>query len=185
MYIRTFWEKRIRMGKIRFRRHNQKGVSNMNKISSFTIDHTKLQPGIYISRKDTFDNLTLTTVDIRMKTPNKEPVINNAEIHTIEHIGATLLRNNKVWGDKIIYFGPMGCRTGFYLILFGNYESKDLIDLISWLFNEITNFQGNVIGATEKECGNYQDHNLNMAKYESSKYLETLENIKKENLIYP
>ncbi|AHH06443.1 Autoinducer-2 production protein luxS [Borrelia crocidurae DOU] len=173
------------MGKIRFRRHNQKGVSNMNKISSFTIDHTKLQPGIYISRKDTFDNLTLTTVDIRMKTPNKEPVINNAEIHTIEHIGATLLRNNKVWGDKIIYFGPMGCRTGFYLILFGNYESKDLIDLISWLFNEITNFQGNVIGATEKECGNYQDHNLNMAKYESSKYLETLENIKKENLIYP
>ncbi|AFI31163.1 S-ribosylhomocysteine lyase [Borrelia recurrentis] len=157
----------------------------MNKISSFTIDHTKLQPGIYISRKDTFDNLTLTTVDIRMKTPNKEPVINNAEIHTIEHIGATLLRNNKVWGDKIIYFGPMGCRTGFYLILFGNYESKDLIDLISWLFNEITNFQGNVIGATEKECGNYQDHNLNMAKYESSKYLETLENIKKENLIYP
>ncbi|WP_041177707.1 S-ribosylhomocysteine lyase [Borrelia duttonii] len=157
----------------------------MNKISSFTIDHTKLQPGIYISRKDTFDNLTLTTVDIRMKTPNKEPVINNAEIHTIEHIGATLLRNNKVWGDKIIYFGPMGCRTGFYLILLGNYESKDLIDLISWLFNEITNFQGNVIGATEKECGNYQDHNLNMAKYESSKYLETLENIKKENLIYP
>ncbi|WP_024655433.1 S-ribosylhomocysteine lyase [Borrelia hispanica] len=157
----------------------------MNKISSFTIDHTKLQPGIYISRKDTFENLTLTTVDIRMKTPNKEPVINNAEMHTIEHIGATLLRNNKVWGDKIIYFGPMGCRTGFYLILLGNYESKDLIDLISWLFNEITNFQGNVIGATEKECGNYQDHNLNMAKYESNKYLETLENIKKENLIYP
>ncbi|APR65281.1 S-ribosylhomocysteine lyase [Borrelia anserina] len=157
----------------------------MNKIPSFAIDHTKLKPGIYISRKDTFENLILTTVDIRMKTPGKEPVINNAELHTIEHIGATLLRNNKVWAEKILYFGPMGCRTGFYLILIGNYESQDLIDLISWLFHEIANFQGNVIGATEKECGNYQDHNLNMAKYESKRYLAILANIKEENLIYP
>ncbi|BCR21809.1 S-ribosylhomocysteine lyase [Borrelia sp. HM] len=157
----------------------------MNKITSFTIDHTKLQPGIYISRKDTFENLTFTTVDIRMKAPNREPVINNSEIHTIEHIGAEMLRNNKVWGDKILYFGPMGCRTGFYLILLGDYESRDLIDLISWLFHEIVNLQGNIIGATAHECGNYQDHNLNMAKYESNRYLEILSNIKEENLIYP
>ncbi|AWG42759.1 S-ribosylhomocysteine lyase [Candidatus Borreliella tachyglossi] len=157
----------------------------MNQITSFTIDHTKLKPGIYISRKDIFNNSTFTTVDIRMKAPNIEPVINTAEIHTIEHIGATLLRNNKVWKEKTLYFGPMGCRTGFYLILAGDYESRDLIDLISWLFSEIANFNGDVAGATEKECGNYQDHSLSMAKYESNRYLKILSNIKEENLVYP
>ncbi|QMU99160.1 S-ribosylhomocysteine lyase [Borrelia sp. A-FGy1] len=159
----------------------------MNKIPSFTVDHTKLNPGIYVSRKDVFSNITFTTVDIRMKAPNREPVINNAEMHTIEHIGAMLIRNHKEWKDKTLYFGPMGCRTGFYLILLGDYESKDLISLISWLFIEITNFQGHLteVGATENECGNYQDHNIDMAKYESKQYLKILTNINKENLIYP
>ncbi|AYE36250.1 S-ribosylhomocysteine lyase [Borrelia turcica IST7] len=159
----------------------------MNKIASFTVDHTKLNPGIYISRKDVFENITFTTVDIRMKAPNREPVINNAEIHTIEHIGAMVIRNHQDWGKKTLYFGPMGCRTGFYLILLGDYESKDLVNLISWLFTEIANFQGHITdaGATEKECGNYQDHNINMAKHESRLYLKILTNIKEENLIYP
>ncbi|UER67555.1 S-ribosylhomocysteine lyase [Borrelia sp. BU AG58] len=159
----------------------------MNKISSFEVDHTRLNPGIYVSRKDVFRNVTFTTIDIRMKAPNKEPVINNAEIHTIEHIGATLIRNHQDWGGKTLYFGPMGCRTGFYLILSGDYESRDLVELISWLFTKIANFQGNLtdIGATEKECGNYQDHNLNMAKYESIQYLKILTSIREENLTYP
>ncbi|WKC57935.1 S-ribosylhomocysteine lyase [Borrelia sp. P9F1] len=159
----------------------------MNKISSFTIDHTRLNPGIYISRKDVFENVTFTTVDIRMKAPNREPVINNAEMHTIEHIGASLIRNHQDWGLKTLYFGPMGCRTGFYLVLLGDHESRDLVNLISWLFTGIVNFQGDLkdAGTTEKECGNYQDHNLTMAKYESSQYLKILTNATDENLNYP
>ncbi|UGQ16062.1 S-ribosylhomocysteine lyase [Borrelia sp. RT5S] len=159
----------------------------MNKISSFTIDHTRLNPGIYISRKDVFENVTFTTVDIRMKAPNREPAINNAEMHTIEHIGALLIRNHQEWGMKTLYFGPMGCRTGFYLILLGDHESRNLVNLISWLFTEIVNFKGSLAdaGATERECGNYQDHNLNMAKHESSQYLKIITNATDENLTYP
>lgn len=173
------------MGKIRFCKKNTNSAKKMKKITSFTIDHTKLNPGIYVSRKDTFENVIFTTIDIRIKAPNIEPIIENAAIHTIEHIVATLLRSNEVWTEKIVYFGPMGCRTGFYLIIFGDYESKDLVDLVSWLFSEIVNFSEPIPGASDKECGNYKEHNLDMAKYESSKYLQILNNIKEENLKYP
>ena len=158
----------------------------MEKITSFTIDHIKLIPGVYVSRKDTVGVESITTFDIRMTSPNDEPVMNTAEMHTIEHLAATFLRNHKEFGPKIIYFGPMGCRTGFYLLLAGDYESKDIIDLLREMFVFIADYEGEVPGASAKDCGNYLDMNLPMAKYLAKKYLdEVLENISVERLIYP
>lgn len=158
----------------------------MELIASFTIDHMKLLPGVYVSRKDNVNGNILTTFDIRMTRPNFEPVMNTAEMHTIEHLAATYLRNDENWGEKIVYFGPMGCRTGFYLILAGDYESKDIVKLLSDMFIFIRDFKDEVPGAAPEECGNYLDMNLNMANYLADKYLrEVLDNITKERLVYP
>ncbi|MBQ3583594.1 MAG: S-ribosylhomocysteine lyase [Lachnospiraceae bacterium] len=158
----------------------------MEKIASFTIDHLKLEPGIYVSRRDRIGAETVTTFDIRMTRPNFEPVMNTAEIHTIEHLGATFLRNHKEFGDKTIYFGPMGCRTGFYLLLAGELESADIVGLITEMYTFIAEYEGEVPGASAKDCGNYLDLNLNMAKYLAKKYLEhTLQNIDEKHLVYP
>ncbi len=159
-------------------------MNDMQKIPSFTINHLDLLPGIYVSRKDYIENSVLTTFDIRMTKPNREPVINTAEIHAIEHLGATFLRNSDE-KDNIIYFGPMGCRTGFYLILKGDLESKDIVSLVKSMFEFIKDFEGEIPGRTARDCGNYQDMNLDMAKYEAEKFLDNLNNIKEENLIYP
>lgn len=158
----------------------------MEKITSFTIDHLKLLPGVYVSRKDNFGGNTITTFDLRMTRPNFEPVMNTADIHAIEHLGATFLRNHKEYGDKIVYFGPMGCRTGFYLLLGDDYSSKDIVPLIIEMFEFIRDYEGDVPGACAKDCGNYLDISLPMAKYLAKKYLdEVLYNITEEQLVYP
>ena len=158
----------------------------MKKIASFTIDHIKLVPGVYVSRKDYVGNEVITTFDLRMTSPNDEPVMNTAEMHTIEHLAATFLRNHKVYGSKTIYFGPMGCRTGFYLLLAGDLESKDIVDLMIEMFTFIANFKDEVPGASAKDCGNYLDMNLPMANWLAKRYLENvLLNITAEQLIYP
>ena len=158
----------------------------MEKIASFTIDHLRLLPGVYVSRKDAVGSETLTTFDLRMTAPNREPVMNTAEMHAIEHLAATYLRNNKEWQDKIIYFGPMGCRTGFYLILAGDLTSKDILPLIISTFEFIRDFKGDVPGASAKDCGNYLDMNLPMANFLARKFLEeVLTDIREEQLNYP
>ena len=158
----------------------------MEKIASFTIDHLKLLPGVYVSRKDKVGQQVITTFDIRMTRPNFEPVLNTAEVHTIEHLGATFLRNDSEFKDKTIYFGPMGCRTGFYMVLAGDYDSKDVVELVTRMFIFMKDFEGDVPGACAKDCGNYLDQNLGMAKYLSKKYLaEVLNDITDERLIYP
>lgn len=158
----------------------------MEKITSFTIDHLRLLPGVYVSRKDMVGDRVVTTFDIRMTRPNFEPVINTAELHAIEHLGATFLRNHKEWGANILYFGPMGCRTGFYLLLNGDYESKDIVSLLKEMFTFIKDFEGEVPGACAKDCGNYLDINLPMAKYVAAKYLnEVLTDITNDRLVYP
>lgn len=158
----------------------------MNKIPSFTVNHLDLLPGIYISRIDTIENSSITTYDLRMKKPNKEPVMNIAEIHAIEHIGATFLRNHSIFADEVIYFGPMGCRTGFYLILKGNRNSQEIAPLVTELFEFIANFQGDIPGASARDCGNYLDLNLPMANYEAKQYLENiLLKLTEANLNYP
>lgn len=144
----------------------------MKTIASFTVNHKRLLPGVYVSRKDNTGHDTVTTFDIRMTRPNYEPVMNTAEIHTIEHLGATFLRNHEKWGSKIIYFGPMGCRTGFYLIVAGDYGSEDIVQLLREMFKFISQFQGEVPGATPDACGNYLDMNLPMAKYLAERYLD-------------
>ena len=135
----------------------------MEKIASFTIDHIKLKPGIYVSRKDHVGDSIITTFDLRMTSPNDEPVMNTAEVHTIEHLGATFLRNHEQWKDKTVYFGPMGCRTGFYLLLAGDYTSRDIVPLVTEMYEFIRDFKGEVPGASPKDCGNYLDMNLPMA----------------------
>ena len=158
----------------------------MEKITSFTIDHIKLQPGVYVSRKDKVGAETLTTFDLRMTSPNEEPVMNTAEVHTIEHLGATFLRNHQDYGNKTIYFGPMGCRTGFYLLLAGDYHSKDIVPLVTQMFEYIRDYRGEVPGASPRDCGNYLDMNLNMANYLASRYLEqVLYHIDDSRLFYP
>ena len=158
----------------------------MERIASFQVDHIRLNRGIYVSRIDEINGNYLTSFDIRMKLPNREPVINIAELHTMEHLGATFLRNHPVWKEQIVYFGPMGCRTGFYLILKGKLESKDIVELMKELYKFMAEFKGDIPGATAIECGNYLDQNLPMANYEAKKYLEeTLENLSEENLNYP
>ncbi len=158
----------------------------MEKITSFTIDHIKLAPGVYVSRIDYVEGRPVTTFDLRMTNPNEEPVMNTAEVHTIEHLAATFLRNHAEYGDKTIYFGPMGCRTGFYLLLAGEYESKDIIPLMKEMFTFIRDFKDEVPGASPKDCGNYLDMNLPMANYLADRYLKNVLNeITEEQLIYP
>lgn len=158
----------------------------MKKIASFTIDHIKLVPGVYVSRKDYVGSEVITTFDLRMTSPNDEPVMNTAEMHTIEHLAATFLRNHPEFGPKTIYFGPMGCRTGFYLLLAGDYESKDIVELMKEMWQFIADFDDEVPGASAKDCGNYLDMNLPMANYLAKKYLnEVLNNITEAQLIYP
>ena len=158
----------------------------MAKIASFTVNHIKLQPGIYVSRKDKVGSETITTFDLRMTSPNEEPVMNTAEIHTIEHLGATFLRNHPTYKDKIIYFGPMGCRTGFYLLLAGDLDSKEIVPLITETFEFIRDYQGEVPGASPMDCGNYLDMNLGMANYLAKRYLDNvLYGIGEDRLVYP
>lgn len=158
----------------------------MEKIASFTIDHLKLQPGIYVSRKDKVGAETITTFDLRMTSPNEEPVMNTAEVHTIEHLAATFLRNHPVYKEKTIYFGPMGCRTGFYLLLAGDLSSRDIVPLMVEMYEFIRDFKGEVPGASAKDCGNYLDMNLPMANLLAKRYLDNvLYDIKEECLIYP
>ena len=158
----------------------------MEKIASFTINHLDLLPGIYVSRKDKAGEAVLTTFDLRMTKPNREPVLNTAELHTIEHLGATYLRNHPDWAQRVIYFGPMGCRTGNYLILSGDYASRDILPLVTGMFEFIRDFEGEIPGAAAKDCGNYLDQNLGMAKWQAKKYLDTcLYCIREAYLVYP
>ena len=158
----------------------------MEKIASFTIDHLKLVPGVYVSRKDTIGKEVITTFDLRMTSPNDEPVMNTAEVHTIEHLAATFLRNHPVYGDKTIYFGPMGCRTGFYLLLASDLTSKEIVPLMIEMFEFIRDFKDEVPGASPKDCGNYLDMNLPMANYLAKRYLDNvLYNIDDSRLVYP
>ena len=157
----------------------------MKKITSFTIDHLKLEPGFYVSRKDRIGAETVTTFDLRLTKPNGEPVMNTAEVHTMEHLAATYLRNDPQWGDKVIYFGPMGCRTGFYLLLAGDLEPRDALELVTGCFRFIRDFRGDVPGASAKDCGNYQDMNLLMANYWGARYTQLLEHIDEDHMVYP
>lgn len=157
----------------------------MNKITSFMIDHLKLQPGLYVSRKDKVGNEIITTFDLRITKPNEEPVMNTAEIHTIEHLAATYLRNERTWKEKILYFGPMGCRTGFYLLIAGDYDSADIINLVKDCFQFVAEFSGDIPGASAKDCGNYLDMNLPMARFWGRRYSALLDNIDASRLVYP
>lgn len=158
----------------------------MEKITSFTINHLKLLPGVYVSRKDRAGDAAVTTFDIRMTRPNFEPVMNTAEVHTIEHLGATFLRNHAEYKDRVLYFGPMGCRTGFYLLLAGDYESKDIVPLMREMFTFIRGYRGEVPGASARDCGNYLDMNLPMANWLADRFLkEVLEQIDESRLTYP
>lgn len=158
----------------------------MEKIASFTIDHIKLEPGIYVSRQDKVGAEVITTFDLRMTAPNREPVMNTAEVHTMEHLGATFLRNDAEFKDRTIYFGPMGCRTGFYMVLAGDLTSKDVVPLVTRMYEFIRDFKGEVPGASAKDCGNYLDMNLGMANFLADRYLKnTLYDITEDHLVYP
>ena len=158
----------------------------MEKITSFTINHLALLPGIYVSRKDHIGDETITTFDLRMTSPNEEPVMNTAEVHALEHVAATYLRNQETWSDRIVYVGPMGCRTGFYLLVAGDYTSEDILPLVIETFAFVRDFEGEIPGACAKDCGNYLDMNLGMANYLAKKYLdEVLTDISEDRLVYP
>ncbi|MBQ8068896.1 MAG: S-ribosylhomocysteine lyase [Solobacterium sp.] len=157
----------------------------MEKIASFTVNHLILEPGVYVSRRDRVRDAVLTTFDVRMTAPNKEPVMNTAEVHTLEHLGATFLRNDPEYKNEVIYWGPMGCRTGFYLILAGEKEPEDIIDLMKRLYRFMADFEGEVPGACARDCGNYLDMNLPMAKLLAARFLnETLEHIDERHMHY-
>lgn len=158
----------------------------MEKIPSFTINHERLLRGIYVSRKDSVGGETVTTFDIRMKEPNREPVLHNGAIHTIEHLAATFLRNDEEWKDRVVYWGPMGCLTGNYLLLKGDLDSRDIVDLMRRTFRFIADYEGEIPGASPRDCGNWLMQDLPMARLEARKYLEeVLENISDANLYYP
>jgi len=158
----------------------------MEKIASFTIDHLRLQPGVYVSRTDRIGAETVTTFDLRMTSPNEEPVMQTAEMHTIEHLGATYLRNHPDWKERVLYFGPMGCRTGFYLLLAGALTSRDIVPLVTGMFEFIRDFRGDVPGASARDCGNYLDMNLPMANWLAARYLDqVLYGIGEDRLVYP
>ncbi len=154
----------------------------MKKIASFTIDHEKLLPGLYVSRKDVRNGVTVTTFDLRFRTPNKEPVMDMPAIHTIEHLGATFLRNGKKKED-VVYFGPMGCRTGFYLLLFGDLTAEDAADEVLAMCDFILGYEGDIPGASAVECGNYSEQSLPMAKYYVRRYREEL--VDARRFVYP
>ena len=158
----------------------------MERIASFSVDHTKLEPGVYVSRSDADEKTgcVTTTFDLRMTAPNREPVMDTAAVHAIEHLGATYLRNDPQWKDRVIYFGPMGCRTGFYLVLFGVYEPADVADLVLRLFEFARDFEGEIPGAKIEECGNYQDQDLEGCKREAAEYLKVLENLRPKDMKY-
>ena len=155
----------------------------MKKIASITVDHIRLQPGLYVSRKDRIGQETVTTFDLRVTSPNDEPVMNTAEVHTVEHLAATYLRNHPQWQDKVVYFGPMGCRTGFYLILAGDLSSKDVLPLVTECFGFIRDYEGDIPGASAMDCGNYLDMNLPMARYWADRYVRILKNADEKNQI--
>jgi len=157
----------------------------MEKITSFQVDHLRLKPGVYVSRQDKYGDVVLTTFDLRYKEPNKEPVLDQPALHTIEHLCATFLRSHRQWNNKTVYFGPMGCRTGFYLILEGNYKSVDVLPLLLEMFEWIEKFEGDIPGASAAECGNWREQNIDMAKWECGRYAAILKNPKKGNLEYP
>ena len=158
----------------------------MKKIPSFTINHEKLLRGIYVSRKDEVGGETVTTFDVRMKEPNREPVLHPGASHTIEHLGATFLRNDAEWKDKVVYWGPMGCLTGFYFILKGDIAPAEIVELMKRTFGFIATYEGEIPGATPHDCGNYLLQDLPMARWEASKFLhEVLEHVTPENLQYP
>ncbi len=157
----------------------------MEKITSFTIDHLRLKPGLYVSRVDRVGAQAVTTFDLRITKPNDEPVMNTAEVHTIEHLGATYLRNDPAWKERVLYFGPMGCRTGFYLLLAGSVTSAEALPLVMDCFRFIRDYRGRVPGASPKDCGNYLDMNLSMANYWADRYVSVLENITPDRLQYP
>ena len=168
------------------RENNGHEVSVMEKITSFTIDHIRLQPGLYVSRKDRVGSETVTTFDLRLTKPNEEPVMNTAEVHTIEHLAATFLRNEPSWKDRVLYFGPMGCRTGFYLLLAGDLTAPEVLPLVTDCFRFVRDYRGEVPGASAKDCGNYLDMNLGMANYLAKRYLDNvLYNIDDSRLVYP
>lgn len=157
----------------------------MNKITSFTIDHKKLRPGLYVSRKDHVGAETITTFDLRITTPNQVPAMESSAMHAIEHLAATYLRNDPVWKDAILYFGPMGCRTGFYLLMAGDLAPEMILPLAIRCFRYISKYNGKIPGASETECGNYLDMNLPMARLWASRYLFVLEFIEDDEMQYP
>jgi S-ribosylhomocysteine lyase len=157
----------------------------MQKISSFKVDHIRLKPGVFVSRKDKYGDVILTTFDLRFKEPNKEPVMDQPALHTIEHLCATFLRSHDYWSNKVVYFGPMGCRTGFYLILEGDYKSDDVLPLLIEMYDWIDKFEGNIPGASPAECGNWREQNLDMAKWECKRHATIMRNPSRGNLEYP
>lgn len=166
----------------------QKGFVPMDTIASFQVNHLTLEPGVYVSRRDQdpATGAVVTTFDLRMCAPNREPVMNTAELHTIEHLGATYLRNDAEWASRVVYFGPMGCRTGCYLVVFGQVESAEIAPLVTRMFEWIAQFEGDIPGAAPEACGNYLDQNLGMARWLAKRYLEhTLRNISEAHLVYP
>lgn len=157
----------------------------MKTIPSFTINHIELLRGIYVSRKDNVGGETITTFDIRMKEPNREPAMGQGALHTIEHLAATYLRNSE-WADRIIYWGPMGCCTGCYFLAKGDLTPQDIVPLMTDTFRFVRDFEGEIPGAAPKDCGNYLLHDLPMAKWESAKYVsEVLEQMSEANMVYP
>lgn len=154
----------------------------MDRIASFSVDHTRLLPGLYLSRRDTRGGTVVSTFDMRFTAPNREPVVDVPALHTIEHLGATFLRNG-ARKDEIIYFGPMGCRTGFYLVMFGDLKPTDVVELVTAMCEFIVAYEGDIPGATPAECGNYSEQNLGMAKFYTARYLERLRCDK--NFVYP
>lgn len=148
-------------------------MPDMERIASFTVDHLTLMPGVYVSRCDADEatGAVVTTFDLRLTAPNREPVMNTAECHTIEHVAATFLRNHPIWSKRVVYFGPMGCRTGFYLVIFGEVSSEEILPLVIELFEFVRDFTGEIPGAAPEECGNYLDQNLPMARWLADRYL--------------
>ena len=156
----------------------------MEKITSFTIDHIKLQPGVYVSRKDAVGDATVTTFDLRLTSPNEEPVMNTAEMHTMEHLAATYLRNEPTWKDQVLYFGPMGCRTGFYLLVRDSVSHENAIKLVQDSFAFIAAYEGEIPGTEKWQCGNYLEHDLPEAKRASADLCRHLEGWTVEKLSY-
>jgi len=157
----------------------------MQKITSFQVDHIRLKSGVFVSRRDKFGDVTLTTFDLRFKEPNREPVMDQPALHTIEHLGATFLRSHNEWSKKVVYFGPMGCRTGFYLIVEGDYKSDDILPLLHEMLDWINKFEGDIPGASPAECGNWREQNIDMAKWECKRLADILRNPSRGNLEYP